>query len=203
METYSVEMDIDPVSPTNPGSVSVQPGTEQADTLAQENWIYERFLSQWNIVNFFQAVEAVLIPWATLLKKTTPPDDALSTDHRFLAAFNVLDAAIDTREGSGRLLSRLAHVQLHRFIKLLETRVASDRQAGRIHRGNGYNNSHIVLDMYMSARTHPSPSRQSLKQRKCLAKKWHNLAGAWPVFVLVYSEDADNIMFGPDQVLNA
>jgi|SRR5688572_14211204 len=206
MGIYSVEMEIDHVSPINPRSASVQrtvPSIEQADALAQTNRIYERLLCQFDIANFFRALETVLIPWAKLLKETTAPDDALSTDPRFLSAFKQLDAAIHGQENGGRLLSRLAYVQLHGFMKLLESRVASDRQAGLVHRRNGYNNSHIVLDMYMSAQTHPSASRRSLIQRRCLAKRWYILAGAWPVFVLVYSEDADKIMFGSDQILKA
>ncbi|KAM5349212.1 hypothetical protein ACJZ2D_016761 [Fusarium nematophilum] len=203
METYSVEMDIDPVSLTNAGSASLQrtvPGIEQADALAQANRIYERLVWQVDIANFFRAVETVLIPWATLLEETTPPDDALSTDPRFLGAFKRLDAAIDDQENSGRLLSRLAYIQLHRLIKLLQDRVASDRRAGRIHRRSGYKNAYIVLDTYMSAQNRPSPSRRSLIERKCLARRWHDLAGSRAVFLLAYSGEADKIMLGHTQV---
>jgi hypothetical protein len=198
-------MDVNPVSPTNSGSASVQctvPGIEQDDALAKANRIYERLLYQADIVNFLRAVETVLIPWVTLLKETTPSDNALSSDPRFLGAFKLLDAAIDGQENSRRLLTRLAYIQLHRLMKLLQGRVAVDRQAGRIHRRSGYKNAYIVLDIYMSAQNHPSPSRRNLIERKCLARRWHDLAGSWPVFVLVYSEDADKIMLGHTQVLN-
>lgn len=202
MGTYTVEMNIDPVSPTKLGSASVQrtvPDVEQADAPTKVDLIYARLLGQVDIANFFRAVETVLIPWATLVRETTPPDDAPSTDDRFLAAFKVLDAAIDTKGHSERLLSRLAYVQLHRLMKRLEARVASDRQAGRISRRSGYKNAYIVLDTYMRAQNQPSPSRRSLIERKCRARRWHDLAGSWPVFLLIYTEDAVQIMFGHNQ----
>ncbi|KAH8742899.1 hypothetical protein F5883DRAFT_594913 [Diaporthe sp. PMI_573] len=100
-------------------------------------------------------------------------------------------AAYDTR-----LLSRLAYVQLVRVIRLLENRVALDRQAGRLHRRSGYRNASIALDIYLKAQEtlSTSSSRRTLIERKRLAKRWSELAGPWPLFLLDYSDEAEEII---------
>ncbi|KAM5357287.1 hypothetical protein ACJZ2D_016424 [Fusarium nematophilum] len=198
LEDSDVQMDLDPSSPKYLGLDSTQgkpDGQEESVAEIMVNTLCARLVHQWEIMNFLRAFESVITPWSKLLSDTTPPDDVLSTDGRFIGALRILDLAIAARENNARLLSRLAYVQLHRLMKFLERRVALDRRAGRFHRRRGYQNASIVLDIYMSAQNHPSPSRRSLIERKCLAKRWNDLAGPWPIFVLVYSEEAEKIMF--------
>ncbi|KAH8746115.1 hypothetical protein F5883DRAFT_438404, partial [Diaporthe sp. PMI_573] len=148
---------------------------------------------------FTQNFESVLRPWSILLGETTLPGDVLSTDWRFNSVFRALDRVITAGDYDTRLLSRLAYVQLVRVIRLLENRVALDRQAGRLHRRSGYRNASIALDIYLKAQEtlSTSSSRRTLIERKRLAKRWSELAGPWPLFLLVYSDEAEEIMFGP------
>ena len=197
-EEYDVQMDLDHSSQRYPGLDSAQdkpscqggnPAQISVDTLCA------RLVHQEAITNFLETFESVITPWARVLYETTPPDDVLSTDDRFINALRTLDRMITTNENNAKLLSRLAYVQLYRLMTFLEKRVAADRWAGRLHRRSGYQNASVALDIYMSAQNHPSPSRRCLIERKCLAKRWNDLAGPSPIYVLLYSEEAENIMF--------
>ena len=91
------------------------------------------------------------------------------------------------------MLARLAYVQLYRLLRILERRVVLDRKVHHIR--NRSPNSSIALDIYMAAQSCNPPSRRQLIERKNLAKRWSDLAGRWAIFVLLYSEDAEDIMF--------
>lgn len=198
LEDCDVQMDSGPSSQRHLELDSAQGkpnGQEENRAHITVNALCARLVYQEGITNFLQSFESVITPWSRILCETTPPDDILSTDDRFINALRTLDLAIAARENNSRLLSRLAYVQLYRLMKFLERRVGLDRRAGRLHRRSGYQNASIALDVYMSAQNHPSPTRRSLIERKCLAKRWNDLAGPWPIFVLVYSKEAEKIMF--------
>lgn len=147
------------------------------------------------MVHFIGKIESVLGRWAILLTQTKMTCEILSTDRRVFAVLRALDKAITAQNGD-KLLSRLAQVQLVRVLEALEARVAMERQNGHLHRRSGYRNASIVLDIYMSAQEMvPSISRRALIERKRVAKRWNELAGPWPLFLLVYSEEAEEIMF--------
>ncbi|KAI7912027.1 hypothetical protein M0657_010222 [Pyricularia oryzae] len=146
------------------------------------------------MVHFIGKIESVLGRWAILLTQTKMTCEILSTDRRVFAVLRALDKAITAQNGD-KLLSRLAQVQLVRVLEALEARVAMERQNGHLHRRSGYRNASIVLDIYMSAQEMvPSISRRALIERKRVAKRWNELAGPWPLFLLVYSEEAEEII---------
>lgn len=156
----------------------------------------KRLLCEGAIIGFSAALESVAIPWFRLLRDAAVPHNARSQDSRFVRAFKALDLAIKVPDSSCPLLPRLAIVQLFHMIKTLEARVARDRKAGCIASRSGYRDASIALDVYASAQSQISPpSRNSLIHRKRLAKRWSELAGPWPLFVLIYSQEAETIMF--------
>lgn len=189
-------MDIDP-QPSNSDSVKNTLDFHQvygtSDTISM---LCGRLLCEGVITRFFTALESTATPWSRLLHDTTVPHDAGSEDSRYVRAFKALDLAIRVPDSSCPLLPRLAMAQLYRLIKVLEARIARDRKAGGIATSSGYGDASIALDIYATAQSQPSPpSRGGLSHRKRLAKRWSELAGPWPLFVLIYSKEAENIMF--------
>lgn len=177
-ECIDDRMDLDPQS-SNMGSAENAPNAHQVYHIpAILSMFCKRLVCEGAITNFSAALESVAIPWSRLLRDTAVPNDARSIDSRFVRAFKALDLAITVPESSCVLLPRLAIVRLFHLTKVLEARVARDRKAGRI----------------AQSQLSP-PSRHSLIHRKRLAKRWSELAGPWPLFVLIYSQEAENIMF--------
>jgi hypothetical protein len=157
------------------------------------NTICADLVPQDAVGHFLYAFGSVASPWYTLLCRTTPPDHIQSTDSWFVDALSALDLVITGQQDSSRLLARLAYVQLYRLLQILQRRVAFDRQVCRIRSRN--RNSSIALDIYMAAQSCNPPSRRQLIERKNLAKRWSDLAGQWAIFVLLYSDDAEDIVF--------
>ncbi|KAK1980496.1 hypothetical protein LZ30DRAFT_534958, partial [Colletotrichum cereale] len=154
-----------------------------------------RLVRQDAISHFIHNFESGLRCWVVLLIETTPRHHIPSTDGGFVAAFRTLDRVITTENSTG-LLSRLAYVQLTHVLELLEARVAEERRKGHLHRRRDYPNASVVLDIYMSAQDRGvSPiSRHTLIERRRTARRWSELAGPWPLLLLIYSEDADEVV---------
>lgn len=192
-------MDLDP--PEDEPSPDQRPEYPDATPVSggMFNGLCTRLVRPNAIGQFIRNFEPGLRHWSALLNETSPPDNITSADSRFITAFKTLDRVITAGEIDSAFLSRMAYVQLIRVMKLLEYRVAIDRQAGRLHRRSGYQNASVVLDIYLSAQedVSPSSSRLELIGRKRRAKRWSELAGPWPIFLLVYSEEAEDIMFDP------
>lgn len=195
-ECIDDQMDLDPQSP-NMGPAENAPNTHKVYHMsAMLSMLCKRLVCEGAITNFPAALESVATPWSRLLRDTAVPNDARSIDSRFVRAFKALDLAITVPESSCALLPRLAIVRLFHLTKVLQARVARDRKAGRIASRSGHRDASIALDIYASAQSQFSPpSRHSLIHRKRLAKRWGELAGPWPLFVLIYSQEAEKIMF--------
>ncbi|KAL8295056.1 hypothetical protein RB601_003574 [Gaeumannomyces tritici] len=157
--------------------------------------ICTRLVHKHPVAHFIQKFESVLGRWSFLLSQTKLSCEIPSTDRRVITVLRALDQVITAGNGD-KLLSRLARVQLVRVLDILEARVAMERQGGHLHRRSGYRNASIVLDIYMSAQAEVFPfvSRRTLTERKRVAKRWSELAGPWPLFLLVYSEEAEEIV---------
>ncbi|KAI7913792.1 hypothetical protein M0657_009850 [Pyricularia oryzae] len=174
--------------------ISCKFGKKRAECSMRIKGIYEfcaRLVHQNSMALFMQKLESVIEPWSILLGQTRLSCETPSSDPRVFSVLKVLDAVI--ANGDDRLLSRLAQAHLARVLDILEARVAMERQNGHLHRRNGYRNASIVLDIYMSAQDVVLP-RRTLIERKRVAKRWSELAGAWPLFLLVYSEEAEEII---------
>jgi hypothetical protein len=168
------------------------------ERLTQVNSILYRLLGHNPIESFAINCEKTLMNWISLLRETTPPHDVSSSDPRWAGAFKVLDSIITGRQG-GYLLRRLAYVQLTRVFASLEAIIKSDRDNGLIHREPYYTNAHIAMDIYMSAQEKDSNTgdlRRKLRQgRRRFSRRWSDLAILAPLFVLIYSDAAEVIMY--------
>lgn len=135
--------------------------------------------------------------WISLLSRTTLPDDIESSDPRIIAAFKDVDSVICGQQGT-HLLRRLAYVQLMRLFAFLEKILESERQTGLVFRKPGYGNASIAIDMYISAQEsqlHPHELRRQVGERKRAGRSWSDLAKPSPLFVLMYSEASESLMY--------
>jgi hypothetical protein len=144
------------------------------------------------VAHFHDSFAATFARWSAIMVETSPPHDVSCTDRSFITAFQALDRIFNNGD---EMDMRLGYVQLIRLFKLLTERVAVDRQKGCLHRKNGYRNVSIAFDIYMDAYDQAScPPRRALIERKRIAQRWSELAGPWPMFLLIYSENAEQIV---------
>ncbi|KAK6065237.1 hypothetical protein SCUP234_12652 [Seiridium cupressi] len=146
---------------------------------------------------FAENCEQTFPDWITLLRDTTLPNGITSQDPRIIAAFKAVDSVIG---GQGtHLLQRLANVQLVRLFSLLKEIIESDADGGRIVRKPYYGNAKIAMDIYLGAQETQLKIREFRKKlkegRKRFSKRWNDLARPSPLFVLVYSDAAERIMY--------
>ncbi|KAI3333798.1 hypothetical protein F4824DRAFT_512943 [Ustulina deusta] len=165
--------------------------------LARVTSLSKRLIGYDPIGTFADNCEKTLPDWIGLLRKATLPNDITSEDPRIITAFKAVDNVIC---GQGTdLLQRLANVQLMRLFGSLKDIIKSDRDNGRIHREPYYRDANVAMDIYLSAQETQSNTKQlrlKLKQgRKRFSKRWSDLATASPLFVLVYSDAAEAIVY--------
>ncbi|KAI8623439.1 hypothetical protein F5Y19DRAFT_492631 [Xylariaceae sp. FL1651] len=165
--------------------------------LARVTSLSKRLIGHDPIGTFADNCEKTLPDWIALLRKAKLPNDITSEDPRIITAFKAIDKVIC---GQGTdLLQRLANVQLMQLFRSLEGIIKSDRDSGRIHREPYYRDANVAMDIYLSAQeTQPNTNglRLKLKQgRKRFSKRWSDLATPSPLFVLVYSDAAEAIVY--------
>ncbi|KAH8747645.1 hypothetical protein F5883DRAFT_437101 [Diaporthe sp. PMI_573] len=156
-----------------------------------------------NLIDTFAVnCEKTLPGWIKLLSKATLPNDIQSTDPRIINAFKAVDSVICGK--ANNMLRRLANVHLIRLFGSLEAIMKIERDTGRIHREPYYRDDHVAMDIYISAQeTHSNTNELRLKirrSRKRFSKRWSILAKASPLFVLVYSDAAESIVYVPPPV---
>lgn len=148
------------------------------------------------IHSFAENCDKTMGEWMALLGKTTLPSDIASSDPRIIVAFQAVDGVLC---GQGTyLLRRLAYVQLMRLFVFLEAVIKSERESGRLHRKPCYRDTTVAIDVYMNAqerRSNTSALRRELQERKRFGRSWSDLAGPSPLFVLVYSDAAEPIVY--------
>lgn len=144
---------------------------------------------------FADNCEKTMADWISLLRETTPPEDIASSDHRFVSAFQILDRVISGTQGS-YLLRRLAYVQYMRLSDSLKGIIRSERQLG-VPRKSGYRDVCVAIDIYESAqRKRPSAQlRNAIRERRRTGRHFETLAGPSPLFLLVYSDVAETVVY--------
>ncbi len=147
-----------------------------------------------DVITFFaNHFEKALDSWISILTKTTIPDNVTSSDPCILNSFQLLDQA---RTGGDKILSRLAYIQLAYVFESLQRIIASDRRNGQLPaRRTGYRDASIATDIYIEAQGQAVTSRDEVKQRNRVARRWRTLAGPSPIFVIIYSEAAEKLAY--------
>ncbi|KAK0702694.1 hypothetical protein B0H67DRAFT_468601, partial [Lasiosphaeris hirsuta] len=140
---------------------------------------------------FFFAVNSqhAQVYWASLSKETNISSNTNCFDPAIITSFRKLDHIITSKESSP-IMSRFAYIQLMRLFDTVEEIINSSRQLGLIYRAAGYRNASIALDIYMSVQegyTNSGYRRRQLLERKRTGRRWRQLAGPSPLFLLVYS----------------
>ncbi|KAK4148941.1 hypothetical protein C8A00DRAFT_19307 [Chaetomidium leptoderma] len=129
----------------------------------------------------------------SILIGTTIPDNIASSDPYIINAFKLLDNA---RTNGDSILSRLAYIRLAHVFESLKKIVASDRRNGQLPaRRSGYRNASIAIDIYIDAQEQAGTSREEVKKRNRVARRWRTLAGPSPIFVIIYSEAAEGLAY--------
>jgi len=151
-----------------------------------------------NAVSFYsENSRAARAYWESLLEQTTISTQTSCFDPAVVSSFRVLNGFMMSKARPS-YTSRLAHVQLIYFFDAVEEKVNSARQHGFVHRAAGYRNASIALDIYMSAQdgvADPAIRRRQLLERKRAGRRWKELAGPSPLFLLVYSDAAERIVY--------
>jgi hypothetical protein len=195
---YKTQRGESPFTAGATATLGFKPQSHHPEKLARVTSLKYRLLGYNPIESFAINCERTLTNWILLLRETTPPHNVSSSDPRWVGAFKVIDSIITGRQGEF-LLRRLAYVQLTRIFATLEAIIKSDRDNGRIHREPYYTNAHIAMDIYMSAQEKNSNTgelRRKLRQsRRRFSRRWSDLAILAPLFVLIYSDAAEVIMY--------
>lgn len=133
--------------------------------------------------------------WASLSKETRLSPSTNSSDPAIVTSFQRLDNIITSKESS-LIMSRFAYVRLMQLFDTIEEIINSSRQQGLIHRAAGYRNASIALDIYMSTQEGYASSghRRQLLERKRTGRRWRQLAGPSPLFLLVYSDKTERVV---------
>ncbi|KAK3377660.1 hypothetical protein B0H63DRAFT_435866, partial [Podospora didyma] len=163
---------------------------------AKATVIANRLIGQGLINSFTENYEKTTPDWISLLGQTVLPSDITSSDSRIIAAFRAVDSIICGQQGTF-LLRRLAYVQLMRLFSFLEAVIKSDRENGRVFRKPCYRDASVAIDIYMTAQEtsqNAGDLRRELKERKRRGRRWSELARPSPLFVLVYSDAAEQII---------
>lgn len=147
-----------------------------------------------DLITFFSIhFERAIDSWVSILIRTTIPDNVASSDPYVTNAFKLLDNARTDRDF---ILSRLAYVLLAHVFESLKGIIASDRRNGQLPaRESGYRNASVAIDIYLSAQEQAGTSRDKVKKRHRVARRWRTLAGPSPIFVIIYSEAAEGLAY--------
>ncbi|KAH8889966.1 hypothetical protein GQ53DRAFT_186160 [Thozetella sp. PMI_491] len=145
---------------------------------------------------YANSCENASVCWASLLQKTEVSGISYD-DPNITASLRALDRILTDQE-STPLLLRFAYVQLTNVFENLESIIAAGRRSGLVHREIGYRNASIALDMYMAAQEgyfDVALRRRELLKRKRTGRRWRQLAGASPLFLLIYSDAAEAVVY--------
>ncbi|KAK4150024.1 hypothetical protein C8A00DRAFT_18380 [Chaetomidium leptoderma] len=145
------------------------------------------------ITVFANHFERAVDSWVSILVQTPIPDNIGSSDPCIINAFKFLDIA---RTGGDRILSRLAYIRLADVFESLKQIVASDRRNEQLPaQRSGYRNASVAIDIYIEAQEQAGTSRDEVKQRNRVARRWRTLAGPSPIFIIIYSEAAEGLAY--------
>ena len=134
--------------------------------------------------------------WTSLLRKTTLPPNVASSDARVTAAFRAIDSVI-SGEQSTYVLRWLAYVRLMALCDSLKPVVRAERENGEAYRERGDRDINAVIDIYENA-LRPSDRRglrDVILEHRRTGKRVKSLAGPSPLFLLIYSDEAETVMY--------
>ncbi|KAM7196594.1 hypothetical protein V8F33_006093 [Rhypophila sp. PSN 637] len=153
-----------------------------------------KLVGSFPITTFATNYKKCVVDWVALLRRTALPKGTPSSDPRVIYAFKYIDSILSRRGTT--LLRRLAYIQLIRLFIFLEASLKLERTRGIAHRRPGCRDVSVAMDIYMSAQIQQSKGlRYMLKERKRLGKRWTELSRPSPLFVLLYSNFAESIMY--------
>lgn len=130
------------------------------------------------------------------------PPNVASSDARVIAAFRAVDCAISGIQ-STRTLRWLAYVRLMALCDSLKLVVRAERESGEAHRERGDRDINAVIDIYENAQrpSNRQRPRDAILEYRRTGKRVKSLAGPSPLFLLVYSDEAETVMYGVSYVL--
>ncbi|KAH8910544.1 hypothetical protein BR93DRAFT_964417 [Coniochaeta sp. PMI_546] len=165
--------------------------------LARLDNLARRLLGDDPIRCFADNLEKTMPAWITLLNITSIPPNTASSDPSIVGAFKAVDSVICGRRASS-LLRRLAYVQLMRLFGSLEAIIEAERQKGR-HHAVGHGNASVAVDIYIGAQESATGLKLRngiVKQRRRAAKRGLAMSGPSPLFLLLYSDAAESLLYG-------
>ena len=155
-----------------------------------------RLIRRDTIECFANNCENIWEDWTSLLRKTILPTNVASSDARVIAAFRAVDRAISGTQ-STYALRWLAYVQLIALYDSLKLVVRAERENGKAHQERGDRDINAVIDIYENAQR-PSDrprSRDMILEYRRTGKRVKSLAGPSPLFLLIYSDEAETVMY--------
>jgi hypothetical protein len=133
--------------------------------------------------------------WVPLLQKTTLSPGTTHRDARVADGFARLDSILASAE-STPLMRRLAYVQWARMLEMLLQIIARDRRNCLVQRTSGRGDASILIDVYLATKGGGSEGWQEHFGRVTrVARRWAALSGLFPLLLITYSEEAENIMY--------
>jgi hypothetical protein len=176
---------------------SFQTASQDSFTSAQVTELSSKLVRAEATDFFDKNHEALFVSWISLLRNTSFTGDMTCSDPNVASALRTIDRIITGQEGMQMLLTRVAYIRLIHLFERLEKMAALDRRNGLIHREFGYRNASIAVDIYLGAqegRGKATYQRRELLERKRIGQRWLQLAGPSPLFLLIYSEEAEQIV---------
>jgi hypothetical protein len=140
---------------------------------------------------FAEHCEEIHRTWAELLRKTSLPDNATSTDSRVLSAIRALDNTIKRPESQG--VARLAYVQLTRVLADLRKKIQDDRRQGLIPGRRSQRDATVAINIYLDA-TGRARREDVYKLISC-GNRWAAMAGRYPLLLYTLTEVAEGIVY--------
>lgn len=148
---------------------------------------------------FASNCEKIWGDWTSLLRKTTLPRHIASSDTRVIAAFTAVDDVVSGKQ-STYVVRWLAYLRLMALFDHLKPVVKSERENGETHRERGDRDISAIVDIYENAQQRGSNTRtprNAIVEHRRIGKRVRTLAGPSPLFLLVYSGEAEPIMYTP------
>ncbi|KAH8910569.1 hypothetical protein BR93DRAFT_274883 [Coniochaeta sp. PMI_546] len=183
-------------SKSQPKKISVHGLDRKHKRATQLKSLSSRLVRPDAIECFANNCEKIWEDWTSLLRKTTLPPNVASSDTRVIAAFRALGSVISEKQ-STCVLRWLAYARLMALFDSLKPVLKAERENGDAHRERGDRDISAVIDIYENAQR-PSDRRGLrdviLKHRRT-GKRVESLAGPSPLFLLIYSDEAEMVMY--------
>lgn len=156
--------------------------------LPRRNSRWQVLMNQDGIAFFWEHCYDIYWYWIRLLSNTSLPNDISSSDRRVMDVFRTIEAEIQ----SDRHRVRLACVRLCQILPRLREVIRKDREGGTLTSRRGRGNASVAIDLH---RESLSTTDRHIRRRRRIARRWSLLAGNSPLFLVAYSDRAENIVY--------